>query len=1134
MDGFTHLHVHTEYSLLDGAARIGDLLDAAKNFGMTSLAITDHGTMYGVVDFYKAAQKRGVKPIIGCEVYVAPGNEPGARFERKEIDGTKYFHLVLLAENNTGYKNLVKLASLAGTEGFYYRPRVDKEILRKYHDGLIALTACVVGEIPRAILEDKDLARARELIAEYVDIFGRDNFFLEIQNHGLESEAKVRNALKKLSAELNIPLVATNDSHYVRRADWEFHDLLLCIQTGKTLKSDKRLKFSSDDYYLKSAEEMRALFADTPDACDNTLAVADRCNVTLEFGKFQMPEFPLPAGTTDADYLRGLCNEKLPARYETVTDEIKARLDYELDVIHGMGYDGYFLIVWDFINFARQNGIPVGPGRGSAAGSLVAYVLGITELDPLKYNLLFERFLNPERVTLPDIDVDLCYIRREEVIEYVRQRYGAEKVAQIATFGTLAAKASIRDVARVLDLSYAESSRIVKLMPNTLNITLDDALKTSKDFRNEYDTNADTRRVIDFARKLEGLPRNLSVHAAGVVISKEPLNEIVPLQLSSKTDDAASNKVTVTQYDKDKIEELGLLKMDFLGLRTLTIMAETFKNIKASRGLTLTAEQIPLRDAKTAAMLTAGKTSGVFQMESPGMTTLVKELRPEGFEDLIPTVALYRPGPLGSGMVEDFIAGRHGRRTPTYLHPKLEPILKETFGVILYQEQVMQIVRTLAGFTLGQADILRRAMSKKKASILLEQKENFLRGCEVNGVEKPLAEKIFDLLSKFADYGFNKSHSAAYGLLAWQTAYLKAHYPAEYLAAMMSDTPDIDKVAGYIEQARRAGIKILAPDVNAGDAHFTVEGGAIRFGLAAVKTVSENVANCIVTERAVNGQFKSPLDLCGRLDVKTVPRRSLENLIKCGAFDSLEQRRAALLTSIDSIMAAGYKRIRETRGGLINLFDDEDAHDTTIPLPDVDDSPQRILSWEKETLGFYLSGHPLDAFRDKLSRLTSSNDVNAGKHLSRRVKVGGIITSAQRVTTKKGDTMAFLTLEDFDGTIDVTLFPNVFYTAVRVVQPDEIVVVAGRVEQNGDKFQLVANSVTAAEDYLPDFWLTIPAQIDNAATFDKLKRIFAAHAGGSQVLINRDDNWRKLSIKISGGACDELKALLGEENVRLY
>ena len=700
---FVHLHVHTEYSLLDGAARINDLLDAAKNLGMDSLAITDHGTMYGVIDFYKAAVKRGIKPIIGCEVYVAPAS----RFLREEINGVKYFHLVLLAENNTGYKNLVKLASFAGLEGFYYRPRVDKEILREYHEGLIALSACVAGEIPHAII-NKDFDKAKELIAEYVDIFGRDNFFLEIQNHHLEEkeEDKVREALKKLSAELNVPLVATNDTHYVRREDGEFHEYLLCIQTSSTITDDQRFKFFSDNYYLKSAEEMRELFYDTPKACDNTLKIAERCNVQLEFGKFQMPEFPLPEGYTDAEYLRGLCDKKIRERYPIITDEVKARLDYELKIIHDMGYDGYFLIVWDFINFARQNKIPVGPGRGSAAGSIVAYILEITELDPLKYNLLFERFLNPERVTLPDIDVDICYLRRDEVIEYVKNRYGADKVSQIITFGTLTTKAAIRDATRVLNMVYSVSTRLVSMIPNVLNITIDEALKKSKEFRAEYDTNPESKKIIDIARKFEGLPRHSSVHAAGVVISREPIRDVVPLQMS--------NGVIVTQYDKDKIEELGLLKMDFLGLRTLTIMANTFDNIKISRGVELTANKIPLRDELTAKMLSAGETGAVFQMESAGMTALVKELRPESFEDLIPTVALYRPGPLGSGMVEDFIAGKHGRKTPQYLHPKLEPILKETFGVILYQEQVMQIVQTLAGFTLGQADILRRAMGKKK------------------------------------------------------------------------------------------------------------------------------------------------------------------------------------------------------------------------------------------------------------------------------------------------------------------------------------------------------------------------------------------------------------------------------------
>ena len=1118
---FVHLHVHTEYSLLDGAARINDLLDAAKNFGMKSLAITDHGTMYGVIDFYKAARKRAIKPIIGCEVYVAPGS----RFDRAEVGGVKYFHLVLLAENNIGYKNLVKLVSRASLEGFYYRPRVDKDSLREFHEGLIALSACVVGEIPRAILSE-EFSRAKELIAEYAEIFGRENFFLEIQNHGLDDEFKVRDALKKFSAEMNIPLVATNDSHYVRRSDSSFHDLLLCIQTGKTIHDKRRLKFSSDDYYLKSAEEMRTLFADVPEACDNTLKIAERCNVTLEFGKFQMPEFPLPAAMTDAEYLRELCEKKIHARYEVVTEEIRARLDRELEIIHGMGYDGYFLIVHDFINFARQKKIPVGPGRGSAAGSLVAYVLEITELDPLKYNLLFERFLNPERVTLPDIDVDLCYIRRDEVIAYVRARYGAEKVSQIVTFGTLAAKAAIRDVARVLDVSVAESSRLVQMIPNVLNITIDGALKKSKELRAEYEGNAQSKKIIDFARNLEGLPRHSSVHAAGVVISKVPLDEIVPLQISNGT--------VVTQYDKDKIEELGLLKMDFLGLRTLTIMAETFKNLKATRGAEWTAADIPLCDEKTSAMLSAGKTGAVFQMESSGMTALVKELRPESFEDLIPTVALYRPGPLGSGMVEDFIAGKHGRKVAHYLHPKLEPILKETFGVILYQEQVMQIVQTLAGFTLGQADILRRAMGKKKAEILLAQKENFLRGCESNGVGKSLAEKIFELLTHFADYGFNKSHSAAYGLLAWQTAYLKAHFPAEYMAAMMSGTPDAEKVSGYIELSRRMGVKVLAPDVNFSESHFTVERGAIRFGLSAIKTVGEAAAANILNERAF-GKFQSLTDFCGRLDIKKVPRRSLENLIKCGAFDSVDKRRTALLAALDSALAAGFTRQRERAGGAINLFGAEELHETNADLPNVKERPPgEILAWEKETLGFYISGHPLDAFREKISALKSSKDLD--KFTGRKVKVGGLITEARRVTTKRGDSMAFVQLEDFDGVIDVTIFPKIFDAAFKFLTVDEVVVVEGRVESSGDGVQILADRVTAVKDYVADFWLTIPAPLETSATFAALKKIFSEHEGRSRVFMNHDGTWKKFSPKISDApdTCAALKNLLGAENVRLY
>ena len=1122
-ENFVHLHVHTEYSLLDGAARIGELLDAAKSHGMNAIAITDHGTMYGVINFYKAAVERGIKPIIGCEVYVAPKD----RFDRDKDDEKKYFHLVLLAENNEGYRNLVKLASAAATEGFYYRPRVDKELLKKYHGGLIALSACLAGEIPHAIL-DENFSRAKELVAEYVEIFGRDNFFLEIQNHGLEEEFKVRDALKNFAAEFNLPLVATNDSHYVKREDAEFHDLLLCLQTGKKVADKRRMKFSSDDYYLKSPAEMRELFADVPDACDNTLAIAERCNVKLEFGKFQMPQFPLPEGYADAaDYLRDLCKSKLPMRYANVTDEVTARLEHELKIIHGMGYDGYFLIVHDFIDFARRKKISVGPGRGSAAGSLVAYLLGITELDPLKYNLLFERFLNPERVTLPDIDVDLCYIRRDEVIQYVRDRYGADKVSQIATFGTMAAKASIRDVARVLNVPYKDSTEIVKLIPNVLNITIDDALKMSNDLRKAYDDNEQTRRIIDFARKLEGLPRHTSVHAAGVVISKVPLDEIVPLQFS--------NGVLVTQYDKDTVEELGLLKMDFLGLRTLTIISEALANIKASRGIELEASQIPLRDEKTASMLTAGDTAAVFQMESPGMTALVKELQPEGFEDLIPTVALYRPGPLGSGMVEDFIAGKHGRKVAKYLHPKLEPILKETFGVILYQEQVMQIVQTLAGFTLGQADILRRAMSKKKASILLAQKENFLRGCSAHGVEKTLAEKIFDLLTHFADYGFNKSHSAAYGLLAWQTAYLKAHYPAEYFAAMMSGSNDPDKVAGYIEQARRIGIKILPPDVNASAANFTVDNGAIRFGLAGVKSVGDTALVSIINERRRGGKFKSPIDFCSRLDPKNVSRHILENLIRSGAFDSLEPRRMALLDAINQLMTVRALRSNGHKSSAISLFDADALSRTQLILSDDKEDLSKILADEKNVLGFYLSGHPLNKYRDVISALKSSLVIDE-KFSGKRVKVGGIITAERRINTKRGDTMAFITIEDFDGKIDVTVFPNVLTQAIAAVVPDEIVVVEGRVDVANDTVQIIADKVTPIDSYAPDFWLMLPAQIDTRETVTALKKFFADNQGLSRINLNRNGSWSKLPDKIAYGhkLLGALKNLLGDENVRTY
>ena len=1124
---FVHLHVHTEFSLLDGAARISELLDTAKNLGMKSIAVTDHGTMYGVIDFYKAAVKRGIKPIIGCEVYLAPTS----RFFRDAVDGVKYYHLILLAENNEGYKNLVKLVSLAATEGFYYKPRIDKEILRKYHTGLIALSACTAGEIPNAILQN-NFSHAEKLAKEYLEIFGQGNFFLEIQNHGMDEEKKVRDALQKISANLNIPLVATNDIHYVKREDSESHDILLCIQMNKTVHDRKRMRFSSDDYFLKSAEDMRKIFADYPEACENTLKIAERCNVNFEFGKVQIPVYPLPQNYSDEKiFLRDLCYQKISERYDKITDEIQSRLDYELKIINSMGFDGYFLIVWDFINFARKNKIAVGPGRGSAAGSIVSYILGITSLDPLKFNLLFERFLNPERVTMPDIDIDFCYIRREEVIEYVKKTYGEDHVAQIVTFGTLAAKAAIRDIVRALDVPYSEGSRIIEMLPNELKFTLDDAIKKSNDLKSEYENNPTTKKIIDLAKKLEGMPRHSSVHAAGIVISKNPLTDYVPVQISNDT--------LVTQYDKDKIEELGLLKMDFLGLRTLTIIEEAVENIKKFHGVVIDMEKIPLEDEKTAEILSSGQTGAVFQMESPGMINMIRELKPKNFFDLIPTVALYRPGPLANGMVANFIDGKHGIKTPTYLHPKLEPILKETFGVILYQEQVMQVVQTLAGFSLGQADILRRAMGKKKAEILLAQQENFLNGCEKNHIPKELAEKIFDLLKSFANYGFNKSHSVAYAFLAWQTAYLKAHYPREFMAAIMSSVMDNDKVSAYVELTRSMGIEVLGPDINLSGVHFTVENNSVRFALSAIKNLGEHVIKKVIAVRDSGGNFSSLADFCIRVDLKEFTRRSLENLIKCGAFDSIDNRRTAILESLDSAFHEGQRKKSEYASGQLGLFGEEEMQGNGYKIPDIPERPKNeILAWEKETLGFYISGHPLDEFKEKFSNLTSIKEISAGKiTTNKKIKVGGIITSAKRFTTKKGDLMAFLTLEDFSDSIKITIFPQLFNYCMNLIIPDEIIVVAGKLEV-GEVNQILADKIILANDYLPDVYLKISAELENPATYEKLEKIFAENRGKSSVFMNKFGKWKKLGddkkISYNEKTFEQLKNLLGEENIKIY
>ena len=1127
---FAHLHVHTEYSLLDGASRVKELVRRTKELGMDSVAITDHGVMYGAVRFYKEAKAQGIHPVIGCEVYLAPG----MRQERAEVDGTRYYHLILLAENETGYRNLVELISLANIEGYYYKPRIDKELLRQYHEGIIALSACVAGEIPQAILRGNN-ERAEALIAEYVEIFGQDNFFLEIQDHGLPEEKTVNRALRELAKKYDIGLVATNDVHYVHADDSEFHDILLCVQTGRTINDPDRMRFSGPDYYLKSEEEMAALFADYPEALENTAKIAARCQVDFTFGELQLPFYPLPEHfESDDAYLRALCEERLSSRYADVTDEIRTRLDYELGVIHGMGYASYFLIVWDFINYARGHGVEVGPGRGSAAGSIVAYLLGITNIDPLRYALLFERFLNPERVSMPDIDIDFDDINRGRVISYVKERYGEDHVAQIATFGTMGAKGAIRDVGRVLEMSFSEVSAITKLVPAELNITLERALKESSDFRRLYEEDESVRRVIDLARRIEGLPRNISIHAAGVVIAKEPLASQVPVWVSEGT--------LVTEFDKDDVEALGLLKMDFLGLRTLTIIADTVRHVRASHGIDLDVDAIPLVDEKTSQMLCDGDTGAVFQMESAGMTNLVKDLQPKGFVDLIPTVALYRPGPLGSGMVTDFIDGLHGKKEVVYMHPLLEPILKETFGVVLYQEQVMQIVQVLAGFSLGQADLLRRAMGKKKHDLLMAQKEIFLQGCAKNGLETSLANHIFDLLTHFADYGFNKSHSAAYGLLAWQTAYLKAHYPVEFMAGVLTSIMDkTDKIPVYIQLCRQMGIKILPPDINSSAATFGIEDGAIRFGLAAVRNVGENAIVSMERVRAEGGKFRSLVDFCARVDMRAVNKRALESLIKCGAFDSIGTERNQLLASLDAAMQDAARRQRDVLSGQGGLFGEETMEEVQQIAVSADVPPSTArerLTWEKEATGFYITGHPLDDYCDTLSALLSIGEIpNTVRKDRQLVRIGGILTSTKRFTTKKGDTMLFAELEDFSGKIEVTVFPRVFYAHVSALEPDAIIVVEGRVDTTGEEPKLLAEEIWRMNEYRSSFYLIPQTTVDRRTLWTAMQEIFAAHPGDHPVYVQSEGRWRRLGetywIDGSKEAQSALTRLMGESAVKM-
>ncbi|MCI2099111.1 MAG: DNA polymerase III subunit alpha [Succiniclasticum sp.] len=1099
---FTHLHVHSQYSLLDGASKPEELLRRAMELDMDTIAITDHGNMYGAIDFYQTAERLtkeatkdgrpGIRVILGCEVYLAPGS----RFDR--VDKQPRYHLILLAENNEGYRNLSRLVSLGYLDGFYRKPRIDKEILRKYSKGLICLTACVQGEIPQAILSGGE-EKARAVVQEYLEIFDRDHLFLELQNHDLPQEARVRRGLHKLAEEFGLRLVATNDLHYVRREDAGAQDVLLCIQTNKTVTDPDRMKFNNDWYYCKSYEEMQALFPDDEEALRNTHAIAERCHVDFTFGKLLLPEFPIPeAYHGDADaYVRALCLDAIPRRYGPALDaagspserqaldrKVRERLDYELGIIQTMGYAAYFLIVWDFIHYCRSHHdaagnpdpIPVGPGRGSAAGSIVAYLLQITNIDPLDFDLLFERFLNPERVSMPDIDTDFCYKRRGEVLDYVIRKYGPDHVSLIVTFGTLQARAAVRDAGRALGIPLAKVDRVAKAVPRTLGITLKEALTTSKELRTLCDTDEEVRHLLDIAKSVEGLPRNTGTHAAGVVIAPKPLIDLVPLQLDEgvQGEGISQARMITTQYDKTQVEELGLLKMDFLGLRTLTVLDDAVRFIRETTGEDVDLDHLPLEDKAVSDMLCAGDTQGVFQLESGGMTRLVMRLAPKTMKDLVPLVALYRPGPLDAGMADKFIEGRRQHHAVASLHPLLDPILADTYGVVLYQEQVMQTASILAGFSLGEADILRRAMGKKKVKDLIAMKTRFVEGArKLHQVPPEKSEEIFEILLKFAGYGFNKSHSVAYGLVAYQTAYLKAHWPAPFFAALLTSViGDPVKMSWYIQVCRDRGIRVLPPDINASRSGFSVEDGAVRFGLTGIKSVGEGAVEEIVRVRQEGGPFRDILDFCSRVPYRQLNTRLVENLIKCGAMDSLGAHRSQLLAVYKQALDLGQQSQRDTLSGQFSLFGDAAFTEVnTLTLPVLAEMPRSLLlKEEKELLGFYVTGHPLDGYREALKGFTplyQMGEENGPVQDGEFVRVAGLVADCNIRLTKKGDNMAILTLEDFTGRLSVLVFPMAYNLYSRLLMQDAVLAVEGRFSADEREAKVLASEIVELREGEP-------------------------------------------------------------------
>ena len=1149
---FVHLHVHSEYSLLDGAAQLEKLVKKAKELRFPAIALTDHGNLFGGIDFYQAASKAGLKPIVGCELYIAPGG----RRERGSQDGgyEGANHLTVLVRDAAGYRNLIKLVSKAYLEGFYYKPRVDKELLAQHAEGLLVLSGCLNSEVSRAITAG-DTGKALRAAGWFQEVFGRDNYFMEVQAHGLKEQVTVTAATVDIAKRIGAPVAGTNDSHYLEAGHGRAHEALLCIQTGSTLTDPNRWKFSTEEFYLKSAEEMREVFRELPEACTNTLAVAERCNLTLEFGRFHLPQYEVPPAYTLEAYLAERAREGLIRRYGAAPgDAIAERLEYELGIIEKMGFAGYFLVVWDFIHYARQQGVAVGPGRGSSAGSLVAYCLGITNVDPIRYGLLFERFLNPERISMPDMDIDFADDRRDEIIRYVADKYGRDRVAHIITFGTLGAKAAIRDVGRVLGMSYTEVDRIAKLVPNfPLNITLDDAHQKSPPLAELVKSEARVKELWDIARTLEGCTRHASVHASAVVISDAPLDDYIPLYKDPKRPEL------ITGYAMGPIEKLGLLKMDFLGLRTLTVLANTVALIAQSRGLTIDLDALPLDDAKTyQTILSEARTFGVFQLESSGMRDALRGLKPERLEDVIAMVSLYRPGPME--LIPDFINRKHGRAKVTYEHPAMEKFTRETYGIMIYQEQIMQIASEMAGFSMGEADTLRRAMGKKDRDLMAQQREKFLKGCADRDIARAKAERVWDLMEKFAGYGFNKSHAAAYALVAYQTAYFKANYPVEFMAALLtSEMGDTDKIVKYIEECRAMGIRVEPPDVNASAVRFSVAGDTIWFGLAAIKNVGEAAMESILATRKADGPFKSLEDFCVRVDLRLVNRRVLESLIKAGAFDAIGPTRAHLMTALDAALESGQRQQRDRLEGQGSFFDLIPAPAAPEPrsadaagVPEWDDDQR--LAFEKEVLGFYVSGHPLARYRDVIESLGITSTAGlVNETTAAKVKLFGHVVGLKETVTKSGNRMAFFTLEDMDGTVEVTVFPEPFKTAAPALRASQPVLVRGRVDDSDKGRVILAEDVRLLETALGEAGsarqaggggtpgacrLRVKSTRDATATLAALRRICDEHPGTVPVFVHVLLPVDEVVIRARGQAVEtdaqftqRVEALLGPESV---